>query len=165
VHQQLAHERIIYERLVNALQGKPVATQRSLFPSTIELAPADAVLLNELLPDLHQMGYSIEPFGKAAFVIQGTPADIQAGNEKNILEKVLEQYKHFSSELKLSKREMLLRTVAWQQAIKAGTSLTEKEMHNLITDLFQCRQPNSSPTGRPVYLEFKKDQLEKMFGR
>lgn len=165
VHQQLAHERIIYERLVNALQGKPVATQRSLFPSTIELAPADAVLLNELLPDLHQMGYTIEPFGKTAFVIQGTPADFEAGNEKLILEKILEQYKHFSSELKLSKREMLLRTVGWQQAIKAGTSLTEKEMQNLITDLFQCLQPNASPSGKPVYLEFKKDQLEKMFGR
>lgn len=165
VHQQLAHERVIYERLTTALHGKPVATQRSLFPSTIELAPADAVLLNELLPDLHQMGYTIEPFGKTAFVIQGTPADIEAGNEKVILEKIIEQYKHFSSELKLSKREMLLRTVAWQQAIKAGTSLTEKEMQNLISDLFQCLQPNASPSGKPVYLEFKKDQLEKMFGR
>jgi DNA mismatch repair protein MutL len=165
VHQQLAHERIIYERLVNALQGKPVATQRSLFPSTIELAPADAVLLNELLPDLLQMGYTIEPFGKTAFVIQGTPADIESGNEKMILEKVLEQYKHFNSELKLSKREMLLRTVAWQQAVKTGVSLSEKEMQNLISVLFQCRQPNMSPAGKPTYLEFKKDQLEKMFGR
>jgi DNA mismatch repair protein MutL len=165
VHQQLAHERIIYERLTNALQGKPVATQRSLFPSTIELAAADAVLLNELLPDLHQMGYTIEPFGKTAFVIQGTPADIESGNEKVILEKILEQYKHFSSEIKLSKREMLLRTVAWQQAIKAGVSLSEKEMQNLISDLFQCQQPNMSPAGKPTYLEFKKDQLEKMFGR
>jgi DNA mismatch repair protein MutL len=165
VHQQLAHERIIYERLVNALQGKPVATQRSLFPATIEPAPADAILLNELLPDLQQMGYAIEPFGKTAFVIQGTPADIETGNEKLMLEKILEQYKHFSNELKLSRREMLLRTVAWQQAVKAGTSLTEKEMQNLISDLFQCMQPNISPTGRPVYLEFKKDQMEKMFGR
>lgn len=163
VHQQLAHERIIYERLMNALQGKPVATQRSLFPSTIELAPADAVLLNELVPDLHQMGYTIEPFGKSAFVIQGTPADIEAGNEKLILEKILEQYKFSSSDFKLSKREMLLRTVAWQQAVKAGTSLSEKEMQNLIHDLFQCQQPNASPSGKPTYLEFKKEQLEKMF--
>ncbi|HWI89834.1 MAG TPA: DNA mismatch repair endonuclease MutL [Flavisolibacter sp.] len=165
VHQQLAHERIIYERLVNALQGKPVATQRSLFPSTIELTPADAVLLNELLPDLHQMGYTIEPFGKTAFVIQGTPADFEAGNEKMILEKILEQYKFFSSEIKLSKREMLLRTVAWQQAVKVGVSLSEKEMQNLINDLFQCQQPNASPSGKSTYLEFKRDQLDKMFGR
>ena len=165
VHQQLTHERIIYERLVNALHGKPVATQRSLFPTTIELTPADAVLLNELLPDLLQLGYTIEPFGKTAFVIQGTPADIEGGNEKVILEKILEQYKHFSSELKLSKREMLLRTVAWQQAVKAGVSLSKKEMQNLVTELFQCQTSNVSPTGKPTYLEFKRDQLEKMFGK
>ena len=165
VHQQAAHERIIYERLLSAVQGKPVATQRSLFPTTLELAPADAVLLHELLPDLQQMGYTIEPFGKHSFVIQGTPADVYAGNERNVLEKVLEQYKHFSSELKLSRREVLLRSVAWQQAIKTGTSLTDREMQNLIAQLFQCTQPNISPTGKPTYIEFKKDQLEKMFGR
>ena len=165
VHQQAAHERIIYERLVNAVQGRPVATQRSLFPSTIELAPADAVLLMELLPDLQQMGYTIEPFGKHAFVVQGTPADVAVGNEKAVLEKVLEQFKHFSSELKLSKREVLMRSVAWQQAVKAGTPLSDKEMQNLIAQLFQCQQPNISPTGKPTYVEFKKEQLEKMFGR
>ena len=165
VHQQLAHERIIYERLSSALLGKPVATQRSLFPVTLELTPADAVLLNELLPDLLRMGYIVEPFGKTAFVIQGTPADFESGNEKIILEKILEQYKHFSNDLKLSKREMLLRTVVVQQSIKPGTSLSQKEMHNLTTDLFQCQQPNTSPGGKPTYLEFRKDQLEKMFGR
>jgi DNA mismatch repair protein MutL len=165
VQQQSAHERVIYERLIAALQGKPVATQRSLFPTSIELAPADAVLLTELLPDLQQMGYSIEPFGKTAFVIQGTPADVSTGNEKRVLEKILEQYKHFNSDLKLSKREMLLRTVAWQQAIKAGVSLTEREMKGLMEDLFACQQPNTTPSGRPTYMEFKKEQLEKMFGR
>ena len=165
VHQQLAHERIIYERLLNALLGKPVAAQKSLFPVTVELTPADAVLLNELLPDLHQMGYAVEPFGKTAFVIQGSPADFEPGNEKIILEKILEQYKHFSNELKLSKREMLLRTVAVQHAIKPGSSLSQKEMQNLITDLFQSQQPNTSPAGKPTYLEFRKEQLEKMFGK
>jgi DNA mismatch repair protein MutL len=165
LHQQSAHERVIYERLALALQGKPVATQRSLFPASIELTPADAVLLTELLPDLLQMGYAIEPFGKSAFVIQGTPADMEVGNEKTALERILEQYKHFNSDLKLSKREMLMRSIAWQQAIKPGTSLSEKEMHNLARDLFACQTPNVTPSGRPTYLEFKKDQLEKMFGR
>lgn len=165
IHQQAAHERIIYEALVTALQGKPIATQQSLFPATVELTPADAVLLNELLPDLQQLGYSIEPFGKTAFVIQGTPADMATGNEKASLEKLLEQYKHFSGELKLPRREMLLRTVAWQQAIKPGTSLTEKEIERLVADLFACAQPNATPAGRPTYLEFKREQIENMFGR
>ncbi len=165
LHQQSAHERVIYERLSLALQGKPVATQRSLFPATIELTPADAVMLTELLPYMQQMGYTIEPFGGTSFVIQGTPADVDAGNETGTLEKILDQYKHFNADIKLSKREMLLRTVSTQQAIKAGVSLTEKEMQKLVADMFACTQPNTTPSGRPTYLEFKREQLEKMFGR
>ncbi len=165
IHQQSAHERIIYERLKKALEGKVIATQRSLFAATIDLAPADAVLLQELLPDLQQMGYSIETFGKNTFIIQGTPADIATGNEKQVLEKILEQCKHFSSDLKFSKREMLIRSVAAQHAIKAGKSLTASEMNKLIQDLFACTQPNTTPSGKPTYMEFKKDSLDKMFGR
>jgi DNA mismatch repair protein MutL len=165
IHQQAAHERIIYERLQKALIGKPVATQQSLFPITIELASPDAVLLMELLPDLQQFGYAIEPFGKNAFVIQGTPADVLAGNEKNVLENLLEQYKHFSGELRFSKKEILLRSVAWQQAVKSSTPLTEKEMMAIAEELFACEQPNATPSGRPTYMEFKRENLEKMFGR
>jgi DNA mismatch repair protein MutL len=164
IHQQSAHERVIYERLIAALHGQPVATQTSLFPSTIELAAADAVLLNELLPDLRDMGYTIEPFGKNAFVIQGTPADVESGNEKMVLENILEQCKHFS-EVKLSKREMLLRSVASQQSIRPGVVLSSKEMQRLTEDLFHCQTPNVTPSGKPVFLEFKKEGLERMFGR
>ena len=165
IHQQAAHERIIYEKLVLALQGKNLPTQSSLFPATIELSPADAVLLRELLPDLHQMGYAIEPFGNNAFVVQGTPADMEQGSEPALLEKLLEQYKHFNTDVRITKREMLLRSVAAHQCIKAGTVLSLQEMDNLVTELFACNQPNSTPWGKPTYTEFTRDQLEKMFGR
>jgi len=165
VHQQNAHERILYERFALAVEGKPIATQQSLFPATIELHAADAVLLKELLPDMNHLGYQLEPFGNNTFVIQGTPADVSHGNEKTAIEKMLEQYKHFSSDLKYSKREKLLRSLALQQSVKAGTSLTEKEMQGLIEDLFNCAVPNSTANGKPTYLEFKKEELDKMFGR
>jgi len=165
VHQQAAHERVLYERLMNAFQGKPVAAQKSLFPVTLELTPADAVLMQELLPDLNQMGYQIEPFGKHAFVIQGTPADIGSGSEKSMLEKILEQYKHFSTELRLSSRETLLRTVAAQQAIRSGTPLGQQEMQTLVAALFQCSQPNAAPSGRAAYISLAREQVEKMFLR
>jgi DNA mismatch repair protein MutL len=165
IHQQNAHERILYERFLNAIKGKPLATQRSLFPSTIELVPADAVLLNELLDDLQILGYLVEPFGSNTFVIQGTPADVIQGNEKAALEKMLEQYKHFSNDLKFNKREKLLRSMAWQQSVKAGASLDHKEMESLINDLFDCETPNCTPNGKPSYLEFKRDELDKLFGR
>ncbi len=165
IHQQLAHERILYERLKEASDGKPVATQQSLFPVTVELTPADTAILQEISGDLQNLGYAIEAFGKNTFVIQGTPADVEAGNEKLIVESLLEQYKHFSNEMKFSKREKLVRSAAWQQSIKAGKRLTEREMHSLVEDLFNCQQPNIAPNGSPVYLEFKKEQLEKMFGK
>jgi len=165
IHQQNAHERILYERFLNAIKGKAISTQRSLFPATIELVPADAILLNELLEDLQLLGYLVEPFGNNTFLIQGTPADVIQGNEKVTLEKMLDQYKHYTSEIKFSKREKLLRSLAWQQSVKAGTALDHKEMDSLINDLFDCETPNCTPTGKPSYLEFKKGEIDKMFGR
>ena len=150
IHQQNAHERILYEQFITAVDGKPIAAQRSLFPVTLELSVTDAVLLTELLPDLNHLGYLLEPFGNNTFVIQGSPADVVDGNEKTAVEKMLEQYKHFSNDLKYSKREKLLRSLALQQSVKAGTSLSDKEMKNLVDDLFNCATPNITPNGKPT---------------
>jgi len=136
-----------------------------MFPVTFELAPSDAAILEEIMDDLQQLGYLIEPFGKNTYVIQGTPADIIQGNEKNIIDALLEQYKHFSNELKFSKREKLVRSLAKQQGIKTGIRLTEREMRQLVNDLFASEQPNTTPDGNPTYLEFKQEQLERMFGK
>jgi len=163
IHQQSAHERIIYERLKNAALGQPIATQRSMFPVTLELVPADAAILEEIMTDLGQLGYLIEPFGRNTYVVQGTPADVEQGNEKGVIDILLEQYKHFSNDMKFSKREKLVRALARQQAIKTGLRLTEREMRGLVNDLFACEQPNVTPDGGPVYLEFKQEQLDKMF--
>ncbi|HTD93795.1 MAG TPA: DNA mismatch repair endonuclease MutL [Chitinophagaceae bacterium] len=165
IHQQAAHERIHYEQMKAAALGKTIAAQQTLFPVTLELAPADTMILEELMPDLRELGYLIEPFGKNTFVIRGTPADTEQGNEKYIVDVLLEQYKHFSSEVKFSKREKLIRALARQQAVKTGVRLTEREMSGLVKDLFSCEHPNISPDGNPTYVELREEQLEKMFGR
>lgn len=165
IHQQNAHERVLYERFVEATKGKPIAVQRSLFPIALELSPGDATLLNELLVDLNLLGYLVEPFGSNTFVIQGSPAGIPEGNEKAALEKMLDQYKHFNIEVSFDKREKLLRSMAWQQSVKAGNYLSEKEIKSLIDDLFNCMVNNTTPNGKPVFLEFKKEEMNKMFGR
>ena len=165
IHQQAAHERVLYEKLKAASKDKPIAVQRSMFPSTLELTPADAAVMEEIMTDLQQLGYLIEPFGKNTFVIQGSPADVEHGNEKHIIDVLLEQYKHFSNEVKFSKREKLVRSLARQQAIKTGMRLTEREMRQLVTDLFACEQSNTTPDGNPTYLEFKQEQLERLFGK
>ena len=165
IHQQNAHERILYERFANAVSGRAISTQQSLFPAVLEATPADAVLLTELLPDLEQLGYKLEPFGKHSFIIQGTPADTEQAGEAKAIEKMLEQYKHFSSDLKYSKREKLLRSLALQQSVKSGTALSQKEMQSLTEALFLCGIPNATPNGKPTYLSYRKDEMDKLFGR
>ncbi|HUB60741.1 MAG TPA: DNA mismatch repair endonuclease MutL [Puia sp.] len=165
IHQQAAHERILYERLTAAAAGNPIPSQKSLFPATLTLSTPDAILLTELLPELQLLGYDIEPFGKDSFIIHGTPADTREGDDRSALENLLEQYKHFTSEMRFSRREKLIRTMARQQAVKAGAILGEKEMHALVDDLFACTQPNVTPGGDPTFIEFKKDYVEKLFGR
>jgi DNA mismatch repair protein MutL len=165
IHQQAAHERVLYEKFILALSGKPLATQPGLFPTTLTLSTSDAVMLLELLPGLHALGYAIEPFGKDSFIIQGVPAGHADGNEKKVIENLLEHCKHSGNEKLDSLQEKMIRSLAWQQAIKSGTVLSETEMRSLTESLFRCLQPNTSPNGKPVFVEFKKEYLEKVFGR
>ena len=165
LHQQLAHERILYEKYAQAAHGQQMATQKSLFPIQLSLSEADSALLQELLPDLSQIGYLIEKSDPHPFVIQGIPADILPGNEQHTIELLLEQYKHFSSEITYSKREKIIRCMARQQAIKAGKTLPLKEMQQLVIELFNCNSPNVSPSGAATYLMFSGDYLARIFGK
>ena len=164
VHQQYAHERVVYEQLQKAIFGKPIATQQSLFPATFSLQQGDAVMLSELLSEMKQLGYHLEPFGANCFVVQGTPADVEVGNEQKAIEQLLDQYKHFSADVKFSKREKLIRSLAWQQSIKPGRSLGDREMRGLLEQLFMCTIPNSTPGGKPTYVSYHLQNLEKIFG-
>ncbi len=163
VNQQMAHERVLYEQMTTASKDKSMTTQRNMFPITLELSPADTAIMEEIMEDLQHLGYMIEPFGKNSFVIQGTPADVGAGNEKHTVDILLDQYKHFNSDLKFTRREKLIRSLARQRSIKSGQILSDKEMRQLIIELFACEQPNRSADGRPIFIEFKKEELDRMF--
>lgn len=163
--QQAAHERILYERYQQAFRQNPLPTQQSLFPERLELSPADTVLLEEMLPELKMLGYDIQPSAERTFVIHGVPGDVNTGNEKENIEDLLEQFKHFSAELKMDKREKMIRSLAMQHALKPGKLMTPAEMQNLIDRLFACEQPQTTPGGRNTFLTFRLEELDKLFGR
>lgn len=163
-HQQHAHQRVIFERLIQVGEGQQMPVQKSLFPQTISLSPADAVLLADLLDELNRLGYLIEPFGSNDFIIHGTPADIGPASGQQDVEWLLEHYKNYSSKQGLGRRDRLAMTLAWQQGIKAGQPLAVPEMRALLHDLFHCATPNASPFGKPTYTMFSGDALERMFG-
>jgi DNA mismatch repair protein MutL len=159
VDQQLAHQRILYEQFEHAVSA-PVSIQKCLLPQTFELTPSDAVLLTGLLPDLLQLGYEVEEFGKHTFIIQGIPADVKQGNERSSIEKILEAFKNASSDIRLDKRERLIRTLAMQRAIPHGKKLSVTEMERLMQDLFISEQPQLSPTGKKVFAKLSSHDIE-----
>lgn len=161
IDQRLAHQRVLYEQFEMATL-KPVTIQRSLIPQTLELPAADAVLLEIMLDDLKVLGYEIEHFGQQTFIIQGTPSDIKPGHEKSSIEKLLEEVKHFNFELKLDRREKLIRSLVMQKSIAHGKKMNEHEMQQLVMDLFQCQQPQLSPFGAPVFIKMGLTEIQQL---
>jgi len=165
IDQKAAHERILYEQCLVFMDNKKAETQKQLFPQTIELPAADATLLKQILPDINALGYDIQEFGKTTFVIHGIPSDLKVGDEQATVEHLLEQYKHNSEKLKLNKRENLARSIAKNAAIKVGQKMTVEEMQNLVDKLFACQTPFVAPNGKPTFVKYRIEEIEKQFDK
>ncbi len=165
VDQQAAHERILYEKYKSVVHQSKIPSQQLLFPSTIELPRADALLLQDLLADINALGYDIRAEGDTQFVINGIPADISTlGEEQQVIEHLIEQYRRNTADLQLDRREQLLCTLAYGNAIKKGQRLTVEEMQALIDQLFACSSPYASPRGKPTLITYHLEEIEKLFG-
>jgi DNA mismatch repair protein MutL len=158
-----AVERIAYEQMRDAFSNQAIAIQGLLHPITIELSAADSLLLQSMLPDLKVLGYEVEHFGNNTYIIQGIPADIKQGNEASNIEKILEQVKHNSSQLKLDAREQLLTTLAYQKANRTTWASNKDIMRELCIQLFKCSQPTITPRGKKIISKYTLEEIEKKF--
>lgn len=163
IDQQGAHERILYERILDAFEKHKSSTQQELFPKTIEFSPVDFALVKELHSEIQAMGFDISEFGKNTFVIHGVPADTVDMDSVAMLEGLIENYKQNMIELRNNKRDNLARSMAKNLAIKSGQNLSQEEMNNLIDELFACKMPYSTPSGKPTITTFSSEDLEKRF--
>jgi DNA mismatch repair protein MutL len=161
--QRAAHERILYEQALTALDGGLASSQQLLFPVTLEFAPGDYALLEELLPDLGRLGFEITPFSGRTVKVEGVPSDVQVGRERLILEEVLDQYKAYRDDPGTQVRENLAKSLARRSAIKAGKPLSAKEARSLIDQLFTCTMPYACPNGRPTMIKISMEELERRF--
>lgn len=163
IHQQWAHERILYERFLHQLENHSGLSQQSLFPQSVTLNSSDFELLRDLLPDIRNLGFDIREFGKNTVVVEGIPADINNANEHELLEQLLEGFKNNLAILKVDKRDNLARSLARNAAIKTGTKLSMEEMNQLIDQLFACQMPNLALNGKPVITTFTLNELAERF--
>ncbi|WP_425636761.1 DNA mismatch repair endonuclease MutL [Algoriphagus yeomjeoni] len=165
IDQQTAHERILYERYLGQLKLAQGTSQQCLFPPTVNLGPSNYALVMDIMPELHSLGFMVSEFGKDTVLIQGVPADIQVKNEKELFEGLLEQYKHFKSELSLDTRENLARSLARKSSLKKGQKLNSQEMETLVGQLFACQNPNYGLGGNKTFVKLDLSSIHSFFGK
>lgn len=165
IHQQNAHERILYERFIREMANNSGRSQKELFPGTIDLSPQDFELLKELKESVNALGFEIEEFGKNTFIIHGVPAEATNQSPADLLESLIENYKQNLSEIKINTKDNIARSLAKKMAVSTGNTLSTEEMNSLIDQLFGCENPYITPTGIPTIYTISLDELDKKFSK
>ncbi len=164
IHIRRAQERICYERLLREWNNEAAPSQRVLFPESYELAAADALLLQEAIPDLVRMGFDVSPLGKNTFAVQGVPPGLQAGEEKNVIDEVVELLRHESPDAVSRRTETILAGMAKRLSSNIQAIYQPEGQDALIDELFACTQPDLTPDGRKTFVMLRKDELDNLFG-
>lgn len=159
IDQHLAHSRILFEKFLKAMETNSGHSQQELFPQPFTLNANDASLLRELMPELQQVGFSMEQVNPTTFMINGTPADLSGGDPVALLEKMLENYKINRTDLQLERKLGIAKTMAAQLSIKTNTPLSDAEMQNIVDQLFGCNIAEIAPDGKKIYVLLTLDEL------
>ncbi len=162
VHQQRAHERVLYEHFLQRLQKTDGPSQKLMFPETVSLSPADDELLNEIQKDVKALGFQLKSTGGHTWEFSGTPAGFES-ELQGVIESVLEDYKSQMMNPRTDRHSNLARAMAKRTAIKTGKHLENEEMQSLINSLFACSMPEHSIDGKPIIRVFGKDELKQRF--
>ena len=161
VDQRRAHIRILYERYMKQMQEHNAATQGLLFPELLELSPSDAALLTGILDDVRALGFDITSLGGSSFSIVGAPSG--QSNPVAVVQQMVESVKQQDGAHADALHHQLALVLARHNAIEIGEVLTPVQMETLIGDLFQCDNPNLSPSGKTIITILQQEQIDKMF--
>jgi DNA mismatch repair protein MutL len=165
--QHAAHERILFEQMLNRIESGVVApSQKLLLPETIELPPRDANFLREQLAALTRLGVGLGEFGERTFLLDALPPFVKVGDARRFVLDLVDELKAAGRAVNLARlgEHTIAKTVC-RHAVKANDPLGGAELENLIEDLRRCAMPYTCPHGRPTLIEMNYRELEKKFGR
>ncbi len=164
--QHAAHERILFEQMMERLETGAAPSQHLLLPETLEFSARDAQFLKEQLETLRRLGMGISEFGDRTFLLDALPPFAKVPDPQQFTLEVIDQLKRSGEAINTIRlgEETIAKTVC-RQAVKANDSLHERELEQLLADLRQCTMPYTCPHGRPTLIEMPCSELEKKFGR
>ena len=165
--QHAAHERILFEQMLNRLeQNDQAPSQRLLLPETVELSARDASFLREQLPALTRLGVGLSEFGERTFLLDALPPFVKATDARRFVLELVDELKATGRELNsLRLGEHTVAKTVCRHAVKANDPLAGRELESLVEDLRHCAMPYTCPHGRPTLIEMNFRELEKKFGR
>jgi DNA mismatch repair protein MutL len=162
VDQRRAHERVLFDDLLQKSLKASIPSQQLLFPIVIELSMQDVFVISEIQDDLAHLGFDLVQMGTNSFAIQGVPSDLSLGNEKEMILELIEQFKN-SFKAKSSKKEKLLISICKILSVKRKQELNEQEMEYLIENLFESENHFKTPSLKNIYFELSYSDMDKHF--
>ncbi len=166
VDQHVAHERVLFERVLKQRAAQKVESQRLLMPIVLELSPAQQAVFAEISGELHHNGFEAEPFGARSVAVKVAPAGVDAAAVEKMLHELLDQFSREEQSLNLEKiRARIAASIACHAAIKVNMPLEQNKMEWLLSELSKTDHPYACPHGRPVVLRYSVKDIQKAFKR
>ncbi|MCB5223684.1 MAG: DNA mismatch repair endonuclease MutL [Candidatus Cloacimonadaceae bacterium] len=168
IDQHAAHERVVYEKILQRIHGAPPVRQKLIIPLVIDIPPIIARevrhLVQQNLEYLEKAGFVLKQFSGASLVVEEIPAELDDWQGGKVFIDILKQLEQ-EIQINTDFRDSLAKSIACKASIKAGRKLTRREMLNLINQLFACQTPWFCPHGRPLIVKMTLAEFEKMFKR
>lgn len=158
-----AHSRILYEKFLALLQQEQRPIQRTLLPVRLELTYTESEILQELLSDLHAVGFDIESFGQNSFVVNGTPPDIDMSHIDDMIHTFIAEYSDRGESLQTDVHQSIARSLAQSAALYRNPVMLADEMQTFIAQLFQCAMHTISADGKRAVVLLEYDEIFKKF--
>jgi DNA mismatch repair protein MutL len=166
VDQHVAHERVLFERVLKQRAAQKVESQRLLMPIVIELSVAQQAVFAEIADELQRNGFEAEPFGARSVAVKVAPAGVEAAAVEHLLGELLDQFSREEQSLNLEKiRTRIAASIACHAAIKVNMPLEQNKMEWLLAELAKTEHPMSCPHGRPVVLRYSVKDIQRAFKR
>ena len=166
IDQHVAHERVLFERVLKQRAAQKVESQRLLMPIVLELSPAQQAVFAEISDELQHNGFEAEPFGARSVAVKVAPAGVEASAVEDMLQELLDQFSREEQSLNLEKiRARIAASIACHATIKVNMPLEQNKMEWLLAELAKTDHPMSCPHGRPVVLRYSVKDIQKAFKR
>jgi len=166
IDQHVAHERILFEKVLRDRDTEQMQRQRLLMPLLIDMLPAQMITFAEIAEELDHNGFEVEPFGPRTLAVKAAPVGLEGVELERMLEEVLAiPDRNQQSENSEARRRRIAASIACHAAIKINQPLDPAKIDWLLTELSKTEHPTACPHGRPIALRYSHKDIQRAFQR